>query len=177
MDVLELHRRSADRFRMCLDGVTADQWGHPTPCTEWDVRALVDHVVGNHARLAHRLHGEHAAPGIEAGWPAVCSAVHTGLARPDVLTREVPSPFGGRASVADLARVLAVDLTVHTWDLARAVGADDDLDPDVVAAVLPLVEQLHPVLAATGKFGSTVEVPGGADAQRRLLGLLGRRSA
>ncbi len=180
MDIVELHRRSAERFRICLDQVHADQWELATPCPEWDVRALVDHVTANHEQMARRLHGrpiEGPADGPVAAWSRACAAVQSGLLLPQALERSAPSPFGGQAKVGDLARVLAVDLITHTWDLARAVGADDTLDAEVVAVVLPVVELIGPLLSASGKFGSPISVPETESAQRRLLGLLGRAPA
>ncbi len=72
--------------------------------------------------------------------------------------------------------MLTVDLITHTWDLARAVGAQDTMDAEVVAVVLPVVELIGPLLSASGEFGSPISVPETESAQRRLLGRLGRAS-
>ncbi|WP_054811427.1 TIGR03086 family metal-binding protein [Nocardia arizonensis] len=180
MEIIQLHRRAAERFRICLVEVGSDQWELPTPCAEWDVRALVNHVTGNHEQMALRLHGRPADrchDGPLAAWSAACAAVQAGLSRTEVLQQQAPSPFGGQMSIADLARILTVDLTTHTWDLARATGRNDPLDPEVVNEVLPMIERIHPTLAAGGKFAPAISVPESAGAQQRLLALLGRQES
>ncbi|MEU6185827.1 TIGR03086 family metal-binding protein [Nocardia sp. NPDC047038] len=150
------------------------------PCAEWDVRALVEHVTGNHERMAWLLHGQavddRGGSDPAQRWSVAYAAVRSGLSIPGALDRMGRSPFGGQAAVADVARILTVDLITHTWDLARAVGADEVLDPDVVADLLPMVERFHPAMAASGKFAPPVSVPEFAEAQQRLLALLGRRA-
>ncbi|MEU1994131.1 TIGR03086 family metal-binding protein [Nocardia gamkensis] len=180
MNVIELHRRAARQFETRLDEVGSEQWGLPTPCAEWDVRALVEHVTGNHERMAWLLHGQ---PVDNRGgchpaqrWSVAYAAAHSGLSLPGVLDRIGQSPFGGQAAVADVAGILTVDLFTHTWDLARAVGADETMDPDLVADLLPMVERFHPAMAASGKFAPPISVPESAEAQQRLLALLGRRA-
>ena len=66
------------------------------------------------------------------------------------------------------------DVFMHTWDLARATGQDDRLDPEFCAALLGHMEQMADVIRASGQFGVRVEVPDGADTQTRLLGFIGR---
>jgi uncharacterized protein (TIGR03086 family) len=128
--------------------------------------------------MALLLHGRPVGSvegGSVAAWSMACAVVQAGLALSGILDRQGPSPFGGQASIADLARVLTSDLTAHTWDLARAIGADDTLDPEVVAEVLPMVERIHPAMAASGKFAPAFPVPESAGTQHRLLALLGRQ--
>jgi hypothetical protein len=69
------------------------------------------------------------------------------------------------------------DLLVHSWDLARAIGADESLDPEVVAVVATNIEPMRPFIGQVGMFG---DGPSGtldksADAQTALLDLMGRR--
>jgi uncharacterized protein (TIGR03086 family) len=176
MDVVDLHGRAAEGFDARLRRVADDQWELPTPCDEWNVRALVEHVLGNHARMAGRLNGNAVELGGDpiAAWSVLRSQMRAGLATPGVLERVAPSPFGGEAPIAALARILTADLTAHTWDLARAIGADEVLDPDLVAELLPLVRLAQPALAGSGKFADAVAVPESAGAQQHLLALFGR---
>ncbi|MCM6778485.1 TIGR03086 family metal-binding protein [Nocardia sp. CDC159] len=177
MDIVELHRRTADRFHTCLQQVAPDHWDLPTPCSEWDVRRLVHHVTANHERMASRLlvrPVERPDGDPAAAFTAACTAVQTGLTLPGALEQSAPSPFGGDAPIADLARILTTDLATHTWDLARAIGADETLDPRVVAELLPTVERAHPIMAASGLFAPAVQIQDSAGVQERLLAFLGR---
>jgi len=63
---------------------------------------------------------------------------------------------------------------MHTWDLARATGQDDRLDPDFCAELLGGMEQMEQVIRSSGQYGPRVEVPPDADTQTRLLGFIGR---
>lgn len=66
------------------------------------------------------------------------------------------------------------DVFLHTWDLARATGQDESLDPDKCAQMLAGMEQMDEVLRASGQYGPRVAVPDDADAQTRLIGFIGR---
>jgi uncharacterized protein (TIGR03086 family) len=179
MDVAELHHRAAEGFRARLPRIRPEDWELPTPCSEWDVRALVQHVAGNHERMAALLHGRplDVADDDPAGrWTAACAAVRSGLSIPGALDRVGPSPFGGEVPVSRLAAILTADLTTHTWDLARAVGADETLDAAVVAELLPAIERMQPAMAAGDKFAPAIPVPDSAGPQQRLLALFGRQS-
>jgi hypothetical protein len=63
---------------------------------------------------------------------------------------------------------------MHTWDLARATGQDDRLDPDFCAHLLAGMESMEEAIRSSGQYGARVEVPGDADAQTKLLGFIGR---
>src|SRR5262249_26959032 len=66
------------------------------------------------------------------------------------------------------------DVFMHTWDLARATGQDDRLDPDFCAQLLAGMQQMEQVIRSSGQYGARVEVPDDADPQTRLLGFIGR---
>lgn len=66
------------------------------------------------------------------------------------------------------------DVFMHTWDLARATGQDDQLDQDECARLLAGMEPIEELMRASGQFGPRVPVPDSADAQTRLLGFIGR---
>jgi hypothetical protein len=63
---------------------------------------------------------------------------------------------------------------MHTWDLARATGQDDRLDPDFCAHLLAGIKPMEGAIRSSGHYGARVEVPGDADPQTRLLGFIGR---
>ena len=143
------------------------KWDRRSPCDEWDARGVLEHVIGFHDVLVLRPLGLKPARPREdpqARWRLTY----------DSLTEAFES---GGVTQLDAYRVipnLTRDVLVHTWDLARAVGADDRLDPgwcELFHAELP--EDLEP-LGPPGMFGAPVALHGESDAQARLLARLGR---
>ena len=76
--------------------------------------------------------------------------------------------------VIDYLKEQVADVTIHSWDLARAVGADDRLDDELVAHVWTVFEPQRDTLQASGVFASPVPIPDDAPLQSRLLALTGR---
>ena len=117
--LIEQHRRACDDFGRVAERVV--DWDSPTPCDEWDARALVEHVIGFHDFLllrplgvrANRPRGDPAAR-----WRATSDALFTALAAPDVLDRETELPGGGTSTPRTMLAALTTDVLVHTWDLA-----------------------------------------------------------
>ena len=73
--------------------------------------------------------------------------------------------------------IYTADVFMHTWDLARATGQDDRLDPGFSAALVDGMEQMEEAIRSSGQYGARVSVPADADAQTRLLGFIGRDPA
>jgi uncharacterized protein (TIGR03086 family) len=84
--------------------------------------------------------------------------------------------FSGPSSVDDMIGFNVADTTIHSWDLARALGVDDRLDPACVARALTNVEPVAERLRAGGMFAAAAEIGDDADPQTRLLALTGRRA-
>ncbi len=82
--------------------------------------------------------------------------------------------IGSVALPEAVSRFFTGDVFMHTWDLARATGQDDTLDPDLCATMLAGMEPIEDVMRGSGQYGQRVEVPADADAQTRLLGFIGR---
>jgi uncharacterized protein (TIGR03086 family) len=169
-------------FEARLARVSEDQWPAPTPCEGWDVRFLVAHVVGGNRFASLVLDGVEAAAAIEevmgrqqlgdqplADFTTTAAAQRLRFAAPGRLDRPVSHPLGGMPA-RRFAELRSFDLTLHAWDLARAIGADEELDATLVDSVLGMVE------AGPMGFGTTPrEVVGpGAPPQQRLLALGGR---
>jgi len=189
-DLVELHGRCGRWFAALVAGVGAEQWHDGTPCSEWDVRTLVHHLlyeqrwvpplfegltieqVGD--RFEGDLMGDDASicPGLLA---SSMEDAHAAVAEPDALKRTVHLSFGD-TSGQEYVMQLTADLAMHAWDLARATGQDDAIDPDAVALLLPWAEAYAELLAASGMFGSPIDVGAGAPDEVRLLGLVGRHA-
>lgn len=86
----------------------------------------------------------------------------------------VEGPTGPRP-VEMLAAGLCNDLLVHTWDLSRAAGLDDTLDPEEVRVAFEQLRPMEAAIRASGVFGDQVEVPADADEQARFIAFMGRR--
>jgi uncharacterized protein (TIGR03083 family) len=159
---IERHRRACDGFARVAGAVRPDQWERPTPCAEWDARALVEHVIGFHEVLLLRPMGVRAhRPRTDpaARWAATQRALFEALTEP-----------------VDVLPALSTDVLVHTWDLARAVGLPPDLDPELCASAYDAV-RAHELPRDTGMFEAARPVDADADAATRLIAFYGRDPA
>jgi len=170
-----------------VDGVHDHQWRAPTPCSEWDVRQIVNHVVGENLWAAELLRGktiEQVGNGLEGdltgsdprqAFRDSVAAATAAVAAPDAM-EATRHPSFGDFSGADYCSQLFMDLLIHGWDIAKATGQDTNLDPALAEACLPIAQQLTSQWRSAGVFGEDLAVPAGADAQTRLLALFGRRA-
>jgi len=176
MDIIDRYEQAATGFTARLDAVTDDQWANPTPCTDWNVRELVDHVITIQRRIPEGL-GTPVDDGadVQATWKAVRDGALTVLREPGVLERTMRGMRGDEVPVEMALIPRLSDLHVHTWDLARATGGDERLSPEVAAIVLERLKPNDEALRKSGSFGPKVEPPPDADVQVELLCFLGRR--
>jgi len=186
-DALTLHAAGLAEFDRRVRAVRADQWDAPTPCPDWDVRALVNHLVAEQLwvpllldgatvdDVGDRFDGDQLGEDPVAAWTDASAQSRAAFAAPGALHRHVELSYGRRPAEG-YCREMTLDLAVHAWDLARGIGATERLDEELVAETYDLVAAHSEQLAATGLFGSPVEVSDDADTQTRLLALLGRRA-
>jgi uncharacterized protein (TIGR03086 family) len=177
--------RTSDAFMLRLALVQPHQWIAPTPCTEWDVLALVNHVVGANRRYTMLLHGaavdeveatrtaDHLRDDSASSFAATAAELRAAFCEPGALTRSTHHATGERTG-AQLLAMRVLDIAVHTWDLARSIGADEALDADAVAFALTLRDTVE-AGRARGSFAPATETSAGASPQARLLHLCGRR--
>ncbi len=187
VELAQLHRRAAERFTAAVDAIGSDQWAAPTPCTEWDVRALLAHNVEENlwvpamlagetiASVGDRFEGDTLGDDPKTAWKTSVEEACAAVDAPGALAGRVHLSYG-EESATEYVRQRLIDLVVHGWDLARAVGADESLPGDLVEACLEWAEPLAPMLAQMpGLFAPAVKPALGAGAQTRLLNLLGRQ--
>lgn len=178
---------TADRFRLLAGGFTErvravpdDRWNAPAPCEGWVARDVVQHLVewvpGFFSDSPVRFPPVPAVHEDPVGaWDAVRQGIQSALDDPEVAAAEVTSRAGTHPVETAVAMFLLPDVLVHTWDLARAAGLDDTLDPAEVQRALDGIGQMdEQMLVASGQFGPRVPVPDDADEQTRLIALTGR---
>lgn len=163
-----------------MHAVAPDGWHAPTPCTEWDVHALVSHVVHAHRWVPAMVEGRtieevgDAFDGDQLGsdaygaWDAARKGSLEAVNAAD-LGGVVHASFGD-IPVEEYVLQVAFDTTIHAWDLARGTGSNDRLDPELVAAA-------HDYITPRAQYWGfeAVEVPAGAEPQDELIGLTGRQ--
>lgn len=178
-DVLDRYRSLADEFGLRVNGVTAESWENQSPCTEWKARDVVTHVVGVHRHFLAGLNGTEEPTGepedLPAAWASARADIEQALADPDKATAVVESPFGQMPFEALVGRLLAVDLLVHTWDLARATGQDEAINDEFSGYALAGLRPLDGMIRGPGMFEPALEPPFGANNAEQLLSFLGRR--
>ena len=183
----ELYVQAMRATSAFIDAVRDDDWHRPTPCTEWDVKQIANHIIGENLWAAELLQGKtiqdvgNALDGDLAGDdPATAyreSARIAGeaVSGPEAMQTICHLSFGDYSG-ADYAAQLFMDSLIHGWDIAKATGQDTALDGDLVAACLPIAEELTTAFRGSGAFGENLSVGSDADSQTRLLALLGRRA-
>jgi uncharacterized protein (TIGR03086 family) len=174
-------------FGARVRAVPTDGWDAPTPCREWTVRDLVNHLVGEHLWVAHLLRGESledvgdrydgdlVGEDPAAAWSAAeasSSAAWKALASPD----QPVTVSSGQTSAEAYAEEMLLDLVVHGWDLAKGAGQDEAMDPAALAHLLPFVTANVDSWKDAGIFAPPVQTAS-TDPQDRLLALLGRDPA
>ena len=184
-ELVVLFERAVEEFGARVRAVGDDQWHLPTPNTEWDVSALVNHLVGEArwappllagatiAEVGDRFDGDLLGPDPQAAWGEAAADEVEAARQEGVLDRTVHVSFGDIPAGEYLSQLIA-DHAIHAWDLARAVGADERLDPELVGFALDYLGPQVDGWRQAGAFGPAVELAPGADDQSRLLALTGR---
>jgi uncharacterized protein (TIGR03086 family) len=177
VDPVDLFEAATTLTLARLRGVPPGRWTDPTPCREWDVRALVDHIAGGPGYLLGALGEPVEVSGADADtYRRLRERCLAALRRPGADAVRCRSPLGFEWSVAEATAGTFMDQLVHTWDLAVATGQDTRLDPTLVEACVALFLPDMPERGrAAGLIGPAVPVPDDAPAQDRLLAALGRR--
>lgn len=184
MDAVELFRGATDTWLDRVRQVHTDQWKDPTPCTEWDVRALVNHLVNEQLWMPPLLTGSTIAEvgdrfdGDLLGQDPQSVAERAAAEATDALPAAVAEGriahlSYGDEPAADYAFGVGVDLLIHAWDLSAAIGADRRLDP----ALIDAAAQWYAPRADAYRSGGHVAQPSadaGSDPQDRLLAAFGR---
>jgi uncharacterized protein (TIGR03086 family) len=187
MDVVGLHRRSIEEFGQRVGAVADDQWDLSTPCSDWDVRTLVNHVVAENlwtppllegktvADVGDRFDGDVLGDDPKAAWHDASAAAVASASQEGAMERTVHLSFGDFPG-SEYALQLFADHVIHGWDLAAAIGAEQHIDPELVDACAKWFASVEDAYRAAGAIGPRPEIPAGADDQTTLLAMFGRKT-
>jgi uncharacterized protein (TIGR03086 family) len=192
----------ADRFDRLTRGflarvqaTPADRWDRVSPCEGWTARDVVAHVINGHRGIVSVVRGTpprpshgvgvsgmadapHVEPGADlaAAYAEVRAELRAILTDPALSATPLPFSPIGPVPVERAADVVgALELLVHTWDLARAVGGDETLDREAVIRTHESLRPHYAALQATGAFEPQAVPPVDADPQTAFLYFTGRR--
>jgi uncharacterized protein (TIGR03086 family) len=176
---------AADAAARTVAHVDASQFGRPTPCADWDVRTLLNHLIlWTSYSLAARAQGESvsqdlmdrdfaAGPGFAAGYRAQLDRALTAWADPATWERSL-DVMGSPTPSADVAALNIAEMVLHGWDLAAATGQAYTVSEPAAAAALRAVEANAELFREYKGFAEPVEAPPAASVLDRLLALSGR---
>lgn len=172
--------------RGVLANVKLDQLSDPTPCASWQVRDLINHIIGGSFYFAETVNdGKGTSPSeTDFTGPDMVATYDDGIAqtvaafnKPGAMQRSVELPFGTLPMPAWLG-IATTDAFTHAWDLARATGQSTDLDPELAAQLLEASKAfIQPAFRGEdtkAPFGAEASAPAGACAADQLVAFLGR---
>jgi len=185
IDIAELHARALDATGRIVAGIPADRWHADTPCSGWDVRALLNHVVSGNLWAAElgagatiegvgdRLDGDVLGPDPVGSYATSAKAAADVFRRPGALDAPCAVSYGPVPGSV-YAGHRFIDVLIHGWDLAAATGQDTTLDADLLQACREVVEPQVEAFRDAGALAEPLPVPAGASDQTRFLAMLGR---
>ena len=181
-DLRPVLSRAFDQAERVIASMPSDQLTRPTPCTEWDVRALLSHLVMVTRRIAAVGEGRSALEVLPECIPdgEMWEAFHVARETADrawahdaALTREVEVPWGRMLGALVLGGYLP-EVVAHTWDLWTATDCSIPLDPALADTAMAVARRAIPAERDRFPFAPVVDVPETADACSRFAGWMGR---
>lgn len=185
MDIKQVYLGAIDNFSAKIAAVSDTGWSDPTPDSDWDVRALVNHVVGETlwvadmlagrtvAEVGDKYDGDQLGNDPKAAWTKAAAAAGQAVKALTDLSATVHLSFGDNPA-SEYLRQMSLDTLIHSWDLARAAKTDETLPAELVT----WAQANFPDEAGwrqMGLIGPKPEIPADADPQIVLLARFGRK--
>ncbi|HEV2755512.1 MAG TPA: TIGR03086 family metal-binding protein [Actinomycetota bacterium] len=184
MDVA-MFERAVQATGKIVAGTSKEDMEKSTPCTEWNVRDLLNHLIGSFetvaaaagAEITNAASTDFTATDHVAAYEGAAAKSVKALAAPGALERTYPMPWGDTPGEVLLGLMIA-DTVVHGWDLAKGTGQDATVDPEMAEAVYGMTSKMMQPLGSFPRepaFGPPVEVPDDAPVGAKMLAYLGRK--
>lgn len=185
MNIPSLYKRSVAEFDRRVASIRDDQWDNTTPCPDWSVRDLVNHIVNEDGwvppllkgktidEVGGALDGDLLGDDPKAAWSDASKEGISAVEQDGAMEAIAHLSFGDFAGKDYISQVLT-DHVIHAWDLARGIGDDESLDPELVTFVTEFLAPQAEAWRQAGAFGPQVDIPGDADDQMKLLAMVGR---
>ena len=181
MDPIERIEQATALANEKVRGVTPADWSKPTPCAEFDMRALLNHMIGGLGMLTTAAaggkseipHGDQFGSDPAGTYDERRTQLLAAIRMPGVLDRNWEMPFGSMPGTM-MAGIAFMEHLTHGWDVAKATGQDARLPADLVSQCLEVVTPMDAMLRMPGVCGAAVSVPEDASSQDKLVAFLGR---
>ncbi|MDP4038569.1 MAG: TIGR03086 family metal-binding protein [bacterium] len=190
MNIAELHKKACEHATRLVESVKNDQWTMSTPCTQWDVRALLNHMTYENSwvkpliegktieQVGDQFDGDLLGNNPRAAWGEATNDATKAFGKESAMKKTVHLSTGD-TNGEDYAKQVFTDILIHSWDLTRGIDADDKLDGNLVKICYEMtMKNLAGIEEAReyGLYGKIVEVDKNAGLQTKLLALFGRRA-
>ncbi|GAA3570417.1 TIGR03086 family metal-binding protein [Amycolatopsis ultiminotia] len=186
MDLFAAHGNALDLFDRAVHAIGPQDWDRGTPCTAWSVRDLVNHLVAEQLWAPHllagatldevgdRFDGDVLGTDPVATWESAAAAARSAWLSPGVPGRTV-HVSAGLLPAEEYGWQMTIDLAVHGWDLATALGEPNPVPAELATRLLDVVRPMVEDIQGSGLVDPPVAVSPAAGAPARLVALLGRR--
>ncbi|HYZ93052.1 MAG TPA: TIGR03086 family metal-binding protein [Actinomycetota bacterium] len=182
MDAIERIEKATQRTSKIVHGVKAEQYAESTPCTEFDVKALLNHMIGGLEMLRTGAEGGEAKMpegdqfGAEPGkeYDERAAKLLEVIRQPGTIDKPWKMPFGELPGQM-MASIAFVEHVTHGWDLAKATGQDTTIPDDLIAECRSVVEPMDTMWRMDGVLHARVDVPEGASETEKYAGFMGRQ--
>lgn len=186
MDIVLAFERAQQGFSALVESMESGDWTKPTPNPGWDVRTLVNHLVNENlwtpplfegqtiGQVGSRFDGDVLGNEPLASWEGARSTALSAIKEPGAPERTIHVSWGDISGYEYISQLFA-DHLIHGWDLAKAIGADETLDPELADLCYEIFAPQEQMMRDSGAYGTKVEIPQDASPQTRLLALFGRK--
>ena len=173
---VELLEGAFSQAKALIAGVRSEQLTQPTPCSEWDVQGLLNHMNESAGYLATFLTGEKPTASGNAGeaYSAITAAALAAVNAPGAMDKKGSGP-GGEINGAGMASVIFMDQYIHGWDLAKATGQSLPANERLAEACRAVAENMVSGGRGSGAFAPEVKVADNASTAGKIAGLTGRK--